>query len=203
MGWQSRLNRGKGEEAFAGGRRPLARSSELVVEQAQDELLVYDEANGEAHCLSPAAARVWRACDGYTMIDALANKLELDDATVTRALEELETCNLLDAGPTVGTGSTRRELTMRMAKVGGVVAAAPLIYSIVAPTPALAASEKFCLALCPTGCGSCQTAGCCCCDPGGGFKKICAIDCSHCASDVANQRHCNENITSVSCSSGC
>jgi hypothetical protein len=182
-------------------RTPLARSDELVIEDVDDELLIYDESGNQAHCLGPVAGRVWRACDGRTTVPELSKRLSLDPETVVRAIEELDECQLL--GPAPAAGVTRREATVKFAKVGAAAASVPLIFSIAAPTPALAVTEQFCLKLCPGGCGACATAGCCCCSPGGGTLKVCAIDCAHCNSEVLNQLHCGETLTSVPCSSGC
>jgi hypothetical protein len=205
MGWQLNLLRGNSDRASTSSRAPLARSTELIIEELDGEVLVYDQATDHAHCLTPTAARVWRACDGYTTVEVLANKLDLDGDTVARALEELETSNLLDTGPTPSQGSTRRELTVRLAKVGGVAAAAPLIYSIVAPTPALAASQSFCLALgCSNvGCGTCHQQGCSCCGPGNAGQsssKLCTADCSvtNCNGGLV-MAHCHVALTSTTC----
>lgn len=183
-------------------RTPLARSDELVVERTGEELLVYDARTHAAHCLSESAASVWRACDGRTTIETLISTVGLDREAVLRSLQELEECELLEIPKLAG--MTRREASIKAAKVaGGVAVATPLIYSITAPAPAAAATEAFCLALCPSGCGGCSGAGCCCCDPGGGNLKVCALTCELCCSEVADSNHCNEQITSVSCSSGC
>jgi hypothetical protein len=44
--------------------RPLARKQDLLVRELADEVLVYDLANDEAHCLNETAAFVWMRCDG-------------------------------------------------------------------------------------------------------------------------------------------
>jgi hypothetical protein len=193
---------------------PLARREELVVEDFQDEVLIYDQRNDQAHCLSRDAAMVWRVCDGTAKPAELATALEVDQAVVDRALDELESCGLLETGPVAGI--TRREATIRMAKVGGVAAAAPMIYSIMAPTPALAASQGFCLSLScdpsnPTnccftsgGCGTCHKNGCACCGPGnstsGGEAKICTADCTttYCTAAILIA-HCGTAGTSPAC----
>jgi hypothetical protein len=181
-------------------RTPLARTDELVTEQVDDEVLVYDQRHNTAHCLSDAAASVWRACDGRTTIKALTTTLGLDRETVASALQELEERELLE-----GQGVTRREASLKLAKVaGGVAVASPLIYSISAPPPAAAVTSAYCLKICPTGCGGCQKAGCCCCNPGGGSTKVCGLTCSDCCTVVSpNLGHCNQPITSLSCSAGC
>jgi hypothetical protein len=184
-------------------RAPLARSEDLVVEELEDEVLIYDQRSDHAHCLGASATRVWRACDGRTTVEQLSAALDLDAATVIRALEELDETGLLDSEPTPGV--TRREATVKMAKFGAAAASAPMIYSIIAPTPALATSEAACFKLCPTGCGECQQAGCCCTAPGGGSFKVCSADLASCQALVAKLpfTHCGETITSLACSAGC
>lgn len=156
------------------GRKPLARSTDLIVEELGDELLVYDEQTNRGHCLSPNAARVWRRCDGRTPVAGLSAQVDLDAETVDRALDELMGCGLLESGRSANGGTTRRELTIRLAKAGGAVAAAPLIVSITAPTPAAAQSPpEGCELVASGGCsGNCGQAtgckndniGCTCCN---------------------------------------
>ena len=139
MGW---INR-KRDVAGASSRllnKPKARSDELVVEEVGDELFVYDQANECAHSLSVAAATVWRACDGEMSAKDLGTKLDMDADTVARALAELDDCNLLDNGQPLS-GMTRREATLKTAKVGATAASVPLIFSILAPVPAMAATQ--------------------------------------------------------------
>jgi hypothetical protein len=171
--------------------KPVARADELVVEEVGDELLVYDQTNETAHSLSVAAARVWRACDGERSARALSVELDMDADTVARALEELDECNLLDHGGPL-TGMTRREAALKGAKVGAAAATAPLIYSILAPVPAMAATQAYCIALgCTQGCGTCHQAGCACCGPGGNEDKICVQDCT--------STNCNEALIKKNC----
>lgn len=174
-------------------RRPLARSDELIIEELEDEVLVFDKKNNRAHCLSGSAARVWRACDGSSDPEMLAEALDLDVDTVSAAFDELESAELFERGLEVfesngngngnGHGITRRQLGKRSAQVGGAVMAAPLILSITAPTALATATppnffcEIFTTGACgaSTGCGS--IAGCCCCNsgcPGAGSCKACS-----------------------------
>ena len=118
--------------------KPRARTDDLVIEEVDDELLVYDSTNKRGHCLSATAARVWRACDGHSDVSALSEALELNAEVVSQALDELEALELLDtqgvkvvqAGSGNGDGLTRRQLARRSATVGAGIAAAPLVYSI-------------------------------------------------------------------------
>ena len=180
-------------KARAATSKPRARSEDLIVEEVDGEVLIYDQRNNEAHCLSAAAAQVWRACDGTASGTDLASQLTLDKDTVERALEELSACDLLDSPPVAGI--TRRQATAKFAKLGAVGASVPLILSIVGPIPEAAATlVAQCQAVnnavgghdCgsqvanPVGCHS--IVGCCCCH---NFTKapltvICAGDPQHC-----------------------
>jgi hypothetical protein len=160
------------------GRKPRARADDLVIEEVEDELLVYDRVTDYAHCLSATAARVWRACDGQATPKALGAELDLDAATVSRALEELADRELLDSGQRLDAdnGVTRRQVAVRAAKLGTAAATAPLILSVTAPmaaaavTPTPAQCAQFNNKSCS---GCCQIAGCCCCCESGGNCKLC------------------------------
>jgi hypothetical protein len=202
------LNEKLGSKASVRVSAPLARRDDLVVEDVADEVLIYDQRNDKVHCLSREAAMVWRVCDGRTSSSGLAESLELTQEAVDAAVDQLEAAELLESLPVPGI--TRREVTIRMAKVGGVAAAAPMIYSIMAPTPALAASQAFCLGLgCITiqGCGACHNCGCACCGPGnstsGGENKICTADCTttNCTPEII-KAHCVTAGTTAACNTG-
>ena len=115
----------------------------MIVEELGDELLVYDTKVDRGHSLSAVAARVWQACDGRTPVEGLCAQLDLDADEVDRAVDELDGCNLLEGTPELSidelsddeavAGHTRREVSVKVMKVGGAVAAAPLIASIAAP----------------------------------------------------------------------
>jgi hypothetical protein len=154
--------------------KPLARAEDLIIQEVEDEVLVYDLRIARAHCLSASAALVWKACDGGVGADALADKLDLDEEVVLRALAELEEKDLLDYGPVTvmngnGNGSTRREFGFRVAKLGALGAAAPMIYSVAIATPMAAATPTpaQCLFYSAQSCDGCKhICGCCCCCQG-------------------------------------
>lgn len=168
-------------------RLPLARSEGLVVEELGEELLVYDLGVKHAHCLSPAAARVWRLCDGRTSASEIERQLSLSGSDITQALDELDRCALLVSPLVPGDGLSRRELGLKLTKVAAGVATLPLILSMAAPAAAQTQSQiDTCLAIdVSNGCGACNAGGtaggpCCCCNPGGGNTKVCAASESHC-----------------------
>lgn len=126
---------------------PAARKDGLVVEELPDEVLIYDENRHKAHCLNQTAAIVWKHCDGRTTIPEITQILQKDseapvsDDVAWLALEQLEKAHLLREPVTrpAGTKGVSRRDAMR--KIGWAAAVAvPLVTSIVAPTPAQAAT---------------------------------------------------------------
>ena len=175
MNWFGARSSSKASANGARQVKPLARSRDLIIEEVEEEVLVYDQNSDSAHCLGAEAARVWRACDGQTTIDALTDDLGLDADTVTRALAELQSRGLLEAAHS-GAALTRRDLTVKVATAGAAAAAVPLIVSVRPPvaeaqmTPTPEQCAQYNAESCA---GCCQIIGCCCCCQGGGDCKLC------------------------------
>jgi hypothetical protein len=128
---------------------PLARQDELVVEELQDETLVYDLKRHNARCLNRTAALVWQRCDGRTSVADVAallhKELEIpaDEAVVWMALDRLGRAHLLSepvALPADRTQYSRREMLRTLRRVAGISFLLPVIDSIVAPLAAMQAS---------------------------------------------------------------
>lgn len=125
--------------------KPQARDAGLVIEELDDELLVYDLERHKAHCLNSTAALVWRQCDGRTGVDGIAARLRsethmpIDDEVVSVALRKLGKANLLRERVTMPKafefGSSRRDLLKKLALVGGLS-----VVTIISPTAAQAAT---------------------------------------------------------------
>jgi hypothetical protein len=190
---------------------PLARSENLIIQEVEDEVLVYDQRIARAHCLTPEAASVWRACDGATDADALAGKLGLDSEVVLNALAQLDEKDLLEPEPIEQpSGSTRREFSVKVAKMGAAGAAVPMIYSVAVATPMAAATPTpaQCLYYSANSCDGCKhICGCCCCCQGCSGAtgvpscKIC-FPTSLCSNANAGSGCSNYTKTGVPCSSG-
>ncbi len=128
---------------------PRARQDELVVEELQDETLVYDLKRHKARCLNRTAALVWRHCDGQTSVADVAARLEeqlatpTDEAVVWMALDRLGRAHLLSEPVTLPADRaqySRREVLRTLRRVAGISLLLPVIESIVAPRAAAAAS---------------------------------------------------------------
>jgi hypothetical protein len=124
-----------------------ARKEGLLVHPVEDEVLVYDLLRHKAHCLNPAAAAVWKNCDGRKTIAELARTVgrELDvifdEQIVWLALGQLDQARLLEERLAPRPGSQKISRREVMKKVGLAAAASvPVISTIVSPTPAQAAT---------------------------------------------------------------
>jgi len=142
--------------------KPCARKSRLVIETLPEETLVYDLDRDRAHCLNDTAAMVWQHCDGKRtskeIAESLSRKLKqpVDEKIVWLALDQLNRNYLLQDArlpPSALTGLNRREVVRALGLAAAF--AIPVVASIVAPTPAQAASG------CATGGQSCATVACC------------------------------------------
>jgi hypothetical protein len=102
-----------------------------------DECVVYDTRNNRAHALSAEAASVWRHCDGTRSPALIAAELEMQPELVHSALTELGQCDLLEQTAQPLPQFSRREVGVTLGKAALL---GPLIYSIVIPAAANAAS---------------------------------------------------------------
>lgn len=146
-----------------GSSKPVSRKNDLVVQEHDGEILIYDLIDNRALCLNEASARVWRACDGTNSVEDISRAVGNEDL-VWLALAELKKEKLIDHGPTTPKkfdGMSRREV---IRKIGlGSLVALPIVASVVAP-PAV-----FAISVCPTtnppGCpttGGSRAPGCGC-----------------------------------------
>jgi len=127
--------------------KPQVRKSGLLVRHIGEESVVYDLERHEAHCLNASAAAVFTRCDGQTDSREMASQLsgalgaDVDERWVGLALEGLEKARLLEPTPSaddVPTSPGRREV-LRRAGIGAALLL-PAVVSMVAPTPAEAAT---------------------------------------------------------------
>jgi hypothetical protein len=109
-----------------------------------DEILVYDEERNVGHCLNTTAAAAWKLCDGKKSTTDLANSMTqalsapVRESVVRLALAELAQARLLVDSEKPLRRTSRRQ-AIRAIGIAGAVAL-PVITSLVAPTPARAAS---------------------------------------------------------------
>src|SRR5258708_762671 len=68
---------------------PVARRTGIVVRKLENEVLIYDTENHQAHCLNENAALIWEHCDGKRTVNELSDLLQNRlDAPVTKERRE-------------------------------------------------------------------------------------------------------------------
>lgn len=120
----------------------LARRDDLVVQELQDEVLIYDLKRHKAVCLNKTAALVWNHCDGQTTVTKMAGLLQQEagspvhEDVVWYALDKLGRADLLEERlmPPDGVSLSRRRMVRKLGL--GAMLAIPAVISLVAPTVA-------------------------------------------------------------------
>lgn len=119
---------------------PKARKENLVVQELNGEVLIYDLQKSKAFCLNETSSLVWQLCDGNLSVseisESISRKLNspANEDLVWLALDQLKKENLIANGEEVISnfaGMTRREVVK---KVGlGTMIALPIVASLTAP----------------------------------------------------------------------
>lgn len=146
---------------------PWARNQEIILQELNNELLIYDLQTNTAYTLNQTSKIVYQACDGNTKFDELKRTYQFTDDLIFFTLNELNKKNLLENYSAANfAGLTRREVIQ---KVGlGSFVALPLITSVVAPTAVNAQSGG----LLPNG-AACTSGGQCASNNCSGTKNTC------------------------------
>lgn len=157
-------------------RLPKARSENIVQQEINGEILLYDLQNNTAYNLNETSAAVYHACDGETTFDELKSKHNFTDDVIFFALDQLNAKNLLeDYSDDNFPGMSRRDV-IRTVGLGSMVAL-PLIAGIIAPSAANAASalrplQASCTAANQCASGNCASRGTCCSSD----RNVCTVN---------------------------
>ncbi|MCI5195474.1 MAG: PqqD family peptide modification chaperone [Candidatus Electrothrix sp. AW5] len=136
-----------------GSMYPRAKTVNLQVDDFNNETIICDLEAKKAHCLNRTAALVWRRCDGATSIAQIATSLQtefdvpINEDLVVLALQKLAEANLLINNVVINNQveePSRRAFVKKIAMTGAAALLAPVITSIVVPTPAEAGSAVNC-----------------------------------------------------------
>lgn len=151
---------------------PIVKKNNIVIQELDKELLIYDLTTNKAFSLNEISALVWQLCDSHKtageIAGIVAEKLNtsFSKELVWLSLKQLKKNNLLENEveiPAHYQGSPRREV---IKKVGfASLVALPIIVSIIAPNAALAQSGGCVAPPFPLGCtcnnSSLCASGCC------------------------------------------
>ena len=195
--------------------KPKSRIENIVIQEMNAELLIYDLKDNKAFCLNETSAIIYQLCDGKrTVADinkALSKKLNqsVNDELIWLALDGLKKENLLENSDIEidFNGLNRRQI---IRKVGlASLIALPMISSLVAPSAANAGSGLLALCVSCTldsecASGSCNGLGNRCSPPGndagippGPRRGICQTDSTLCLSSSC-MIGCCSGLTSFS-----
>ena len=125
--------------------RPISRKDDLVVQELNGEVLIYDLRENKAFCLNETSALVWQACDGNRTAGDIGKQLGNEDM-VWLALDDLKREKLVEhelATPAKYNGMSRRQVISKIAM--GSMLALPVIASLTAPA---AAQTGSCIGMC-------------------------------------------------------
>lgn len=131
--------------------RPISLKHNIIVQELDQELLLYDLERDKVFCLNETSLMVWNLCDGENSIEDIRRKVgsqmktSVSEELIRLALHGLKNEKLLSNHQEIEIdfkGLSRREI---IKKVGlATMTALPVISSIVSPVAAHAQSQGVC-----------------------------------------------------------
>lgn len=148
---------------------PSARSENIVVQNINKELLIYDLEIHKAYCLNETSALVYQSCDGNSSVKEISDQISgkfkspVTEELVWLAIDQLKENNLLQNGEAFNHeehGALTRREAIRRAGLSSMIAL-PFIATLIAPLAANAQSRL------PATCGAT-----CTCIGGGNINPL-------------------------------
>lgn len=127
--------------------KPLAKTSEILLQELENELLVYDLKINKAFCLNETSAMIYQLCDGTKTVAEISQilnkklKQSISEDLIWLALDSFKKDNLLEENESFAinfNGLTRRQIIKKVGLASMI--ALPMVSSVVAPSAANAAS---------------------------------------------------------------
>lgn len=120
---------------------PIAKTNDCVVQNLNDEILIYNLTDNKAFCLNKTSAIVYQSCDGETTFAELQKQSGFTEDMIHLTISELEKQGFVEIPSDYVSplnGMSRREAVK---KVGlATMVALPVISSVIAPQALNAAS---------------------------------------------------------------
>lgn len=158
--------------------KPVAKTSEILVQELENELLIYNLKTNQAFCLNETSAIIYQLCDGTKTVAEISRTLNknlkqsISEDLIWLTLDSFKKDNLLEESDEFKinfNGLTRRQV---IKKIGfATMIALPIVSSVVAPSAAMAQSggTAALFAACTTNpdcaSGACQPCGGFCSSP--------------------------------------
>lgn len=168
--------------------KPLGRKENIVVQELDGEVLIYNLNDNKAFCLNETSALVWQMCDGNKSVSeisqAVGSKLNapVSEDLVWLAIDQLKNEKLLANNEEIVpdfNGVSRREVIKKIGLTSMV--ALPFVSSLVAPKAAQAQSGGGAVNNCNTFVARQTPLGAAC--PENCLGQACANGNSTCAAD--------------------
>jgi Coenzyme PQQ synthesis protein D (PqqD) len=135
--------------------KPVSRKSDLVTQEFEKEILIYDTIIDKAFSLNETSALIWNLCNGSNSVSEIAAGLSkklnspVNEDFVWLALEQLKKDNLLKNGEEISInfgGLTRRDVIRKIGFASLIVL--PMVSSLIAPPAVNASSSGTCSGTC-------------------------------------------------------
>lgn len=176
--------------------KPISRKSNLVTQEHEKEILIYDLLIDKAFSLNETSSLIWNLCNGTNSVAEITTKLSkkfnhsINEDFVWLALERFKNDNLLANGEEISIdfgGLSRRDVIRRIGFASLVTL--PVISALIAPTAIHASS-------------TCSTAA-----PGGVQCRCIATDVpsvgDNCGTNYASGDGCNAGCTCQRTAASC
>ena len=111
-----------------------SRTRDIIVQNLDDEILIYDLESNQALSLNDTAAKVWQSLDGKKTVGEIAAETSFPNEIVLLSIDELNKKNLLAEKVETGLAKdkvSRRKMLMKTAVTSFTL---PLIVGVIAPT---------------------------------------------------------------------
>lgn len=124
--------------------KPKARNSQILIQEIENEVLIYDLTNNKVFNLNKTAAAVWQNCDGKNSLETISKNTNFPVNLILFTIDELQKYSLFEETfetnlPTDAT--SRRKMLIQFA---ASALALPIILGIVAPAAVNAQSGLVC-----------------------------------------------------------
>jgi hypothetical protein len=146
---------------------PKVRTANIIIQEMDKELLIYDLHINKAFSLNETSAFVWQLCDGKSSIAELSQivsrkwETAINDEFIWLTLNELKKNGLLENADEIATqfdGLSRREIVKKVGLASMI--ALPVISSVIAPSALMAQSACLDLLSPCSQSSSCCTGSC-------------------------------------------
>lgn len=202
--------------------KPLSRQADILVQDLDNELLVYDLQINKAYCLNQTSAMVFELADGAKTVseigELMSEKLgiSVSEDFVWLALKDLEKENLLKNSEEISNylmELSRREIVKKVGLASMI--ALPIIASVVAPSALAAQSNSVLRCSEPANCtsGNCASTsflpvGMFCCPSGNGGTQpgpigtAIGLECFNSCGAIGMSVCCSGNAAPTTCDTG-